>query len=186
MQADFNSPHPPPHTHSDFNNPTRVVDTAPFHVSELGWGEFEVAIKIFFHEGPEQPIELRHTLALFPKTGEPSTKKPVSPPRCHAVREIQAMARFFWGGIAYTPLCCVCTQTHTHTYTHTHTHIHTHARTHARTHTHTHKRARTHTHTYTHINEGIKQKKFSGCVRETRRVCFQSAQRGAASENTYV
>jgi len=53
------------------------VDQAPFHVSELGWGEFEVLIKVFFHEGPEQPIELRHVLSLFPKTGEPSTKKPV-------------------------------------------------------------------------------------------------------------
>ena len=63
--------------HPDFNNPTRVIDTAPFHVSELGWGEFEVVIKVFFHEGPDTPIELRHLLALFPKTGEPSTKKPV-------------------------------------------------------------------------------------------------------------
>ena len=24
--------------HPSFNNPTRVIDTAPFHVSELGWG----------------------------------------------------------------------------------------------------------------------------------------------------
>ena len=35
--------------HPSFNNPTRVVDTAPFHVTELGWGEFDIGIKIFFH-----------------------------------------------------------------------------------------------------------------------------------------
>lgn len=35
--------------HPSFNNPTRVVDAAPFHVTELGWGEFDIGIKIFFH-----------------------------------------------------------------------------------------------------------------------------------------
>lgn len=63
--------------HPSFNNPTRVIDTAPFHVTELGCGEFEISIKIFFHEGPEQGVELKHMLALFPKQGEPTMKKPV-------------------------------------------------------------------------------------------------------------
>mmetsp|Transcript_53095 Transcript_53095/g.126329 ORF Transcript_53095/g.126329 Transcript_53095/m.126329 type:complete len:240 (+) Transcript_53095:24-743(+) len=63
--------------HPSFNNPTRVIDQAPFHVSELGWGEFEVIIRVFFRDGPETGIELRHHLALFPKTGEPSMKRPV-------------------------------------------------------------------------------------------------------------
>jgi hypothetical protein len=63
--------------HPSFNNPTRVIDTAPFHVSELGWGEFEVSIRVFFRDGPEAPLELKHHLALFPKTGEPSMKRPV-------------------------------------------------------------------------------------------------------------
>lgn len=35
--------------HPSFNNPTRVVESAPFELSECGWGEFEIAISLFFH-----------------------------------------------------------------------------------------------------------------------------------------
>jgi YEATS domain-containing protein 4 len=35
--------------HPSFNNPTRVVESPPFEVSECGWGEFEIAINLFFH-----------------------------------------------------------------------------------------------------------------------------------------
>ncbi|XP_039121448.1 transcription initiation factor TFIID subunit 14b-like isoform X2 [Dioscorea cayenensis subsp. rotundata] len=35
--------------HPSFNNPTRAVESAPFEVSESGWGEFEIAISLFFH-----------------------------------------------------------------------------------------------------------------------------------------
>mmetsp|Transcript_49587 Transcript_49587/g.103460 ORF Transcript_49587/g.103460 Transcript_49587/m.103460 type:complete len:270 (-) Transcript_49587:9-818(-) len=62
--------------HPSFNNPTRVLDQAPFHVTELGWGEFDVGIRIHLHEGPEQGIELRLPLKLFSKVGELS-KRPV-------------------------------------------------------------------------------------------------------------
>lgn len=35
--------------HPSFNNPTRVVESPPFELSECGWGEFEIAISLFFH-----------------------------------------------------------------------------------------------------------------------------------------
>lgn len=45
--------------HPSFNNPTRVVDSAPFELSETGWGEFEIGITIIFHsDATEKPIDL--------------------------------------------------------------------------------------------------------------------------------
>lgn len=35
--------------HPSFNNPTRVVESPPFELSESGWGEFEIVISLFFH-----------------------------------------------------------------------------------------------------------------------------------------
>lgn len=37
------------HLHPSFNNPTRVVESPPFELSESGWGEFEIAITLVFH-----------------------------------------------------------------------------------------------------------------------------------------
>ncbi|PPR92011.1 hypothetical protein GOBAR_AA28664 [Gossypium barbadense] len=66
--------------HSSFNNPTRVVESAPFELSESGWGEFEIAITLFFHNDVcEKPLNLYHHLKLYPEdeSGPMSTKKPV-------------------------------------------------------------------------------------------------------------
>ena len=35
--------------HPSFNNPTRIVESPPFELSECGWGEFEIGISLFFH-----------------------------------------------------------------------------------------------------------------------------------------
>ena len=35
-------------------------------VTELGWGEFEVGIRLVFHDPSEQPIDLSHHLKLYP------------------------------------------------------------------------------------------------------------------------
>ncbi|KAI8028855.1 Transcription initiation factor TFIID subunit 14b [Camellia lanceoleosa] len=35
--------------HPSFSNPLRVVKSPPFELSECGWGEFEIAISLFFH-----------------------------------------------------------------------------------------------------------------------------------------
>ncbi|KAK4835947.1 hypothetical protein QYF36_016712 [Acer negundo] len=66
--------------HSSFNNPTRVLDSPPFEISESGWGEFEIAITLFFHNDLcDKPLNLFHHLKLYPEdeSGPMSTKKPV-------------------------------------------------------------------------------------------------------------
>ncbi|XP_057443693.1 transcription initiation factor TFIID subunit 14b-like [Lotus japonicus] len=66
--------------HPSFNNPTRVVESPPFQVSECGWGEFEIAISLFFHSDVcEKQVDLYHHLKLYPEdeSGPQNTKKPV-------------------------------------------------------------------------------------------------------------
>ncbi|GAB2219847.1 hypothetical protein Droror1_Dr00007484 [Drosera rotundifolia] len=66
--------------HASFNNPTRFVESPPFELSEAGWGEFEIAITLFFHDDVcEKPLTLFHQLKLYPEdeSGPLSTKKPV-------------------------------------------------------------------------------------------------------------
>lgn len=66
--------------HASFNNPTRVLESPPFEVSESGWGEFEIAITLHFHSDIcEKPLHLFHHLKLYPEdeSGSMSTKKPV-------------------------------------------------------------------------------------------------------------
>jgi YEATS domain-containing protein 4 len=50
--------------HSTFAHPKRLIEQAPFEVTEIGWGEFEILAKISFHDTQERPIELKHTLKL--------------------------------------------------------------------------------------------------------------------------
>ncbi|CAI9299384.1 unnamed protein product [Lactuca saligna] len=66
--------------HSSFNNPMRVVESPPFELSESGWGEFEIAITLHFHNDVcEKPLHLYHHLKLYPEdeSGSMSVKKPV-------------------------------------------------------------------------------------------------------------
>ncbi|CAI9781978.1 unnamed protein product [Fraxinus pennsylvanica] len=66
--------------HSSFNNPTRVVESPPFELSESGWGEFEIVITLYFHSDiTEKPLHLYHHLKLYPEeeSGPMSMKKPV-------------------------------------------------------------------------------------------------------------
>ncbi|XP_020538788.1 transcription initiation factor TFIID subunit 14b isoform X2 [Jatropha curcas] len=66
--------------HSSFNNPIRVVESPPFELSEAGWGEFEIAITLYFHSDVcDKPLNLYHHLKLYPEdeSGPMSTKKPV-------------------------------------------------------------------------------------------------------------
>lgn len=66
--------------HPSFTNPTRVVEQPPFELSESGWGEFEIAITLYFHSDVcEKRLDLFHQLKLYPEedAGPQSTKKPV-------------------------------------------------------------------------------------------------------------
>lgn len=48
-------------------SPSSVVEEPPFEVSEVGWGEFQVGLKVYFHEeASERPVDLHHQLRLFP------------------------------------------------------------------------------------------------------------------------
>ncbi|KAH6760058.1 YEATS family protein [Perilla frutescens var. hirtella] len=66
--------------HPSFENPVRVVESPPFELSECGWGEFEIAISLFFHNDIcEKQLDLYHHLKLYSEddSGPQSTKKPV-------------------------------------------------------------------------------------------------------------
>lgn len=60
--------------HESYANPNRILTNAPYEVTETGWGEFEVVIKIYFHDPTERPVTLYHILKLFqsPVEGEES------------------------------------------------------------------------------------------------------------------
>jgi len=60
--------------HESFNEPIRNIEKPPYEVTEIGWGEFDIGIKIFFHDPKEAPQSLIHHLKLFPTL---SVKKPV-------------------------------------------------------------------------------------------------------------
>uniref|UniRef100_T1JBJ9 YEATS domain-containing protein 4 n=1 Tax=Strigamia maritima TaxID=126957 RepID=T1JBJ9_STRMM len=51
--------------HESYTNPNRVVTKPPYEVTETGWGEFEIVIKIYFHDPNERPVTLYHILKLF-------------------------------------------------------------------------------------------------------------------------
>jgi len=51
--------------HESYANPQRICMKPPYEVSETGWGEFEVIIKIYFVDPTERPVTLYHLLKLF-------------------------------------------------------------------------------------------------------------------------
>ncbi|CCD23459.1 YEATS domain-containing protein YAF9 NDAI_0B04250 [Naumovozyma dairenensis CBS 421] len=53
--------------HETYPNPTRVVETPPFELTETGWGEFDINIKIYFvDEANEKMLSFYHRLRLHP------------------------------------------------------------------------------------------------------------------------
>lgn len=41
--------------HESYAEPNRIVVKPPYEVTETGWGEFEIVIKIYFHDPNERP-----------------------------------------------------------------------------------------------------------------------------------
>jgi hypothetical protein len=64
--------------HPSFTNPDRDVEFPPYELTECGWGEFDITVRLHFHEDTaEPPIELFHRLRLYDDTGANNAKKPV-------------------------------------------------------------------------------------------------------------
>ncbi|KAG5458673.1 MAG: hypothetical protein BJ554DRAFT_1060 [Olpidium bornovanus] len=56
---------------------SKDVDYPPFEISETGWGEFEIPIKIYFSTG-ERGITVNHLLKLHPLSGpDPTSLEPI-------------------------------------------------------------------------------------------------------------
>lgn len=53
----------------------RVLTTEPFEVTETGWGEFELIIRIYFVDPNEKPVTIYHHLRLF--NHDPNNPTPV-------------------------------------------------------------------------------------------------------------
>ncbi|CAH4037143.1 YEATS domain-containing protein 4 [Pieris brassicae] len=51
--------------HESYANPNRIITKPPYELTETGWGEFEIVIKIYFHDPNERPVTLYHILKLF-------------------------------------------------------------------------------------------------------------------------
>jgi YEATS domain-containing protein 4 len=47
--------------HESYNNPNRIVTKPPYELTETGWGEFEIMIKIYFHDPNERPVSKHFT-----------------------------------------------------------------------------------------------------------------------------
>lgn len=47
--------------HESYNNPNRIVTKPPYELTETGWGEFEIVIKIYFHDPNERPVSKKLT-----------------------------------------------------------------------------------------------------------------------------
>lgn len=53
--------------HDTYNNPTRTIESPPFEVTETGWGEFDIMVRIFFApEAHEKALTFYHHLKLHP------------------------------------------------------------------------------------------------------------------------
>ncbi|RWS28259.1 YEATS domain-containing protein 4-like protein [Leptotrombidium deliense] len=51
--------------HESYTNQNRIVSKPPFEVTETGWGEFEITIKLYFMDQNEKPVTIYHVLKLF-------------------------------------------------------------------------------------------------------------------------
>ena len=63
--------------HPDFKEPERVVEKPPFEVTETGWGEFNVGIRIIFTDPTLPHVDLIQPQTLPTNNQGLSTKKPV-------------------------------------------------------------------------------------------------------------
>ncbi|KAG8865166.1 NuA4 histone H4 acetyltransferase complex and the SWR1 complex subunit [Tulasnella sp. 330] len=66
--------------HETYANHNRIVDKPPFEVTETGWGEFDVQIRVtFVSEANEKPISIHHHLALHGWGPQPNANGAATP-----------------------------------------------------------------------------------------------------------
>ena len=64
--------------HSTFPNNVRTINKWPFELYEMGWGEFDIKIKIELIDENVKPLELTHPLKFYNQPHQSqSSKKPV-------------------------------------------------------------------------------------------------------------
>jgi YEATS domain-containing protein 4 len=63
--------------HTTFPNNIRVINKWPFELYEMGWGEFDIKIKIELIDESVKPIELTHLLKFYNQQHTSQSKKPV-------------------------------------------------------------------------------------------------------------
>ncbi|KAM7536989.1 hypothetical protein Aperf_G00000069295 [Anoplocephala perfoliata] len=51
--------------HESYSNPIRTVTKPPFEVTETGWGEFDIVMKVFFIDPSTKPLTINHLIKLF-------------------------------------------------------------------------------------------------------------------------
>lgn len=51
--------------HESYANASRVVSKPPYEITETGWGEFEIVIKIYFHDPNERSVSLSNNYLLY-------------------------------------------------------------------------------------------------------------------------
>ena len=62
--------------HETYPQSVRTIESPPFEVTETGWGEFEIQIKLYFvSESTEKPQTLWHSLKLHPYGPDAEGKK---------------------------------------------------------------------------------------------------------------
>lgn len=62
--------------HETYPNSVRMIEQPPFELEETGWGEFEIAIRLYFvPESTEKPGAIWHRLVLHPYTGDVEAQK---------------------------------------------------------------------------------------------------------------
>ncbi|XP_055942351.1 YEATS domain-containing protein 4-like [Argiope bruennichi] len=65
--------------HESYADPNRVCHAPPYGVTETGWGEFEIVIKIFFQDSNERPVTIYHFLKLFDREKDGNVKMGTAP-----------------------------------------------------------------------------------------------------------
>ena len=64
-----------------------VVKQFPFELTEKGWGEFEVIMKIYFVDPTEKPCIVHHFLRLYPLEDVFMIHHPIIPPHNRIITE---------------------------------------------------------------------------------------------------